>query len=423
VVIRILRSLLLVAVASVVGGCSSDAAAPTSPGEIVQSSKARLTAPDVSPSERAQFQRDRAALAIDLYRAATASAGGENLFFSPHSISLALAMTWAGARGDTAAEMAAALEFTQGDRVHALFDDLDLDLSGAASNDFQLSIVNQLFGQSGEPFLPAYLDLVAENYGAGLRTLDFVHQADPARLLINRWVAEATRDRIQDLIPAGSIDSGTRLVLANAIYFNARWATPFPKERTQSGPFHTLAAGDAQVQAMHGIVPAGYATGAGYQAVELPYRGGRAAMLLIVPDAGRLADVEGALDAGGLAGMVSALAQKQVDLALPKISFETRLPVKQLLVGRGMKKAFDPTAADFSGLDAHPLFISDVLHKAFVRVDEEGTEAAAATAVVVGTTSVPQVDVTLAVDRPFILAVRDRTSGAILFIGRVVDPR
>jgi serpin B len=416
------RLALLSAAAVLTLGCS-DPAAPDPPGALIQSSRARITTPDVSQAERAQLARDRATFALDLYRLAAGDSGAGNLFFSPHSISMALAMTWAGARGDTAAEMAAALDFTQGDRVHLLLDDLDLGLRATAAADFELSIVDQLFGQKDEPFVAAYLDLIAESYGAGLRAVDFAAQPERERVAINQWVADATHDRIQDLIPQGVIDPLTRLVLVNAIYFNARWAEPFEKRDTHDLPFHLLSGDSVSVPAMTQVTGYPYFTGTGFEAVELPYRGDHAALLVIVPAPGRFAEVESGLDAARLDAVVAGLATQRVKLSLPKFSFTAPLGLKALLARLGMRKAFDPSQADFSGLDALPLYVTDVIHKAFVRVDEEGTEAAAATAVTAGTTSIPIGDITLTVDRPFILLLRDRTSGALLFVGRVLDPR
>lgn len=414
---RIASAFAPLALSLTLAGCAE----PPAPGELVQSSRTRNTAPDVTAAERTQHQHDRARFAFDVYHAA--ASGKDNLFFSPHSISLALGMTYAGARGPTEGEMRDALAFGLGDRLHPAMNDVDLRLAASAASDFELRVVNQLFGQKGEPFVPAFLDLAAEHYGAGLRVLDFIASAEPSRAAINDWVASVTKDRIKDLIPQGVINRDTRLVLANAIYFNAKWATPFEKDATTPRPFRLLDGTEVKAPAMSRLGSMSYAALDGLAAVELPYRGNNAALIAIVPDQGRFAAIEGALDATLLDKIVAALAPKSVDLALPKFGFEARLPLKQILLGLGMKRAFEAGAADFSGLDPQPLYLSDVLHKAFVRVDEEGTEAAAATAAVAGTTSLPVGDVKLTIDRPFIVILRDRPTGAILFAGRVMDPR
>lgn len=407
------------ALALALAGCGE----PPAPGELVQSSRARNMMPDTTAAERTQLSRDRARFALDLYRAAGAADKG-NLFFSPHSISLALGMTFAGARGQTADEMRAALAFDLGDRLHPALNDLDLRLTAAAaSGDFELRSINQLFGQKGETFAPTFMDLVAEHYGAGMRALDFARAAEPSRVAINDWVAGVTNNRIKDLIPSGTITAATRLVLANAIYFNAKWSVPFEKNDTRARAFHLLDGTQVQVPLMSQVKNHPYAALDGLAAVELPYRGDKAALLVVVPDPGRFAEIEKSLDGALLDKIVAALAVKQVDLALPKWTFEARLPLKQLLIGLGMKLAFDPGEADFTGLGGRGLFLADVLHKAFVRVDEDGTEAAAATAAVVDLTSIGVGEVTLVVDRPFIALLRDRATGAILFAGRVMDPR
>ncbi len=338
-------------------------------------------------------------------------------------------MTYAGARGQTEEQMAKTLHFTlPQDRLHPAFDALDLALQQPAAQpdegQFQLNIANSIWGQQGYAFQPAFLDLLAENYGAGLRLTDFMTAPEPARQAINQWVSDQTKDKIRDLIPAGAITPDTRLVLANAIYFYAKWLYPFDGNLTQPGNFNLLDGTTVTVPMMSRLAGLRYAAGQGYQAVELPYVGDQVALTLIVPDAGRFAEVRAALTAGELESLWGSLQTKQVQLSLPKFKYESSFSLAKTLGQLGMPDAITPGVADFSGMDGtRDLFISDILHKAVVAVDEEGTEAAAATAVVVGTTAMPAIDVQLTVDRPFIFVIRDTQSGAMLFMGQVLNPK
>lgn len=392
----------------------------------VRSDVARELAPNVSDADFASAVDGNAAFATDLYQQVRGKPG--NLFMSPHSISVALAMTWAGASTNTAAQMADVLHFSlPGAQQHAAFNKLDLQLASRAENakgdtiPFKLTTANAIFGQTGWTFMDPFLDTLARNYGAGLRVLDFATAPEPARETINNWVEDKTNDRIKDLLPEGSINNGTRLVLTNAIYFSAAWEEPFKASETSDRPFWI--GGDAQVvvPTMHQNTKRGYGAGAGYKAGELSYDGGQLSMVVIVPD--NLAAFEASLDAQKLKDVLGSLSEHMLDLTLPKFRFEAPLGLKDILIEMGMTDAFTPGAADFSGIDGtRNLVITDVLHKGFVAVDEKGTEAAAATAVIVGETSLPQ-PATLLVDRPFLFVIRDKPTGAILFIGRVVDPR
>ncbi|MBT8470033.1 MAG: serpin family protein [Deltaproteobacteria bacterium] len=400
---------------------------PQPPGQEVASSLSRDTAPDTTAEELAQLTGDNAAFGWELYREIVKD--GDNLFFSPHSISVALAMTWAGARGNTETEMADALHFVLGqERLHPAFNSLDLELatraeaSGAnAPLPFRLNVTNALFGQVDFAFLDPFLDTLAVNYGAGMRLMDFVNETEQSRVAINAWVADKTEDRIEELIPQGVVDAATRLVLVNAIYFKASWAEPFDEANTTDDPFTLLDDTEITAPTMHGFVPTGYADGPNYRAAELPYDGQQLAMLLIVPDAGQFAAVESALSASTVAQIRDDLTGHQVEFALPKFSFRSQVPARAPLMSLGMVDAFG-SGADLSGMNGTGrLFIQDVVHEAFIAIDEKGTEAAAATAVVVGETSAPPA-ATLTVDRPFMFAIIDRPTGATLFIGRVVDP-
>jgi serpin B len=340
-------------------------------------------------------------------------------------------MTYAGARSETAAQMANTLHFTLSpDSLHPAFNSLDLELArrgeGAKGKDgkgFRLNIVNAIWGQNGYKFLPAFLDVLAENYGAGLRLLDFGQAPEESRLTINNWVSDQTEGKIKDLIPRGEIGPLTRLVLTNAIYFNAAWRLPFSKDRTADGPFYLLDGSKVTVPMMQQSESLRYAAGPGYQAVELPYDGQQLAMLILLPGAGQLAAFEGSLNAEQVEAIGRGLAPKQVALTMPRFKYESSFKLNETLRAMGMADAFTPKVADFSGMDGtHDLFIGAVLHKAFVAVDEAGTEAAAATAVVMKLMSSPVSPVQVTVDRPFVFLIRDLETGAILFVGRVVNP-
>jgi serpin B len=365
------------------------------------------------------------AFALELYRRIGAAPG--NLFCSPYSVSSALAMTYAGARGETAEQMARALRFTLPQaRLHPAFNALGLALArrgeGAEGRDgkgFRLHMANAIWGQVGSAFVPSFLDVLAESYGAGLHVVDFVQAPDEARGIINGWVAERTEDRIKDILPEGALGSSTRLVLTNAIYFNAAWQFPFEEEETTPGSF-TLADGSAvSVPMMTNHAQVRYGEGDGYEALELPYDGGELSMVLVLPS--ELGGFEAGLDPERLDGVLASLGSRSVTMALPRFKIASTLDLAPPLEDLGMPAAFSDHA-DFSGMSVQGgLFITDVLHEAFVSVNEAGTEAAAATAVVIGETSAPE-PAAIRFDRPFLFVIRDRATGAILFVGRVADP-
>lgn len=397
-------------------------------GEVLQSDKERITSPDVSPSEQALLIEGNSAFAFELYQALKGEEG--NLFYSPYSISLALAMTYAGARGETAQQMADTLHFLLGqDRLNPAFNWLAAELAkrgqGAQGKDakgFRLNVANAIWGQKDYEFLPAFLDVLAENYGAGLRILDFITETEASRLAINQWVSDQTEGRIKDLIPPGAIDALTRLVLTNAIYFNAAWENPFDKKMTANGSFYLLNGEQITVPMMRQTESFGYTAGEGYQAVELPYDGNELSMVILLPASGNFEAFEAGLQAQQVSGIISSLQSAQVALTMPKFEFQSEFSLKDTLSGMGMPDAFSG-AADFSRMTGnHELFISDVVHKAFVAVDEAGTEAAAATAVIMPTAAPPEPTVEVTLDRPFIFLIRDIETGAILFVGRVLNP-
>jgi serpin B len=403
-------------------------------GEVLKSDKERITSPDVSPSEQALLVEGNSAFAFELYKALKEEqelkGKEDNLFYSPYSISVALAMTYAGARGETAQQMADTLQFMlEQERLHPAFNWLDGELAsrgeGAEGKDgegFRLNIVNAIWGQKDYEFLSDFLDVLAENYGAGLRILDFIMETEASRLAINQWVSDQTEGRIEDLIPQGAIDVLTRLVLTNAIYFNAAWEYPFDEDMTADGPFYLLDGGQVSVPMMRQTESFGYTEGEGYQAVDLQYDGNELSMVILLPEAGQFQAFEEGLQAQQVDAIMNDLQDTRVALTMPQFEFDSEFSLKDTLAEMGMPIAFS-SSADFSGMTGNPeLAISDVLHKAFVAVDEAGTEAAAATAVIMKLTAVPEPPVEVTIDRPFIFLIRDIDTGAILFVGRVMNP-
>ena len=420
-----LAGILCVAMILLFAGCpwiEGDQLEPA-PGQLVKSEKARITSPELPAGDLAELVAANTAFAFDLYQQVGDQDG--NLFYSPYSVSIALAMTYAGARGETEQQMADALRFTlPQDRLHPAFNVLDQALAsrGASSDEFELHIVNRIWGQVDYPFLESFLDVLAENYGAGLNLLDFVNATEQSRVAINDWVADQTRDRIKDLIAPGAITALTRLVLTNAVYFKAAWEEPFNEALTEDGSFHRLDGSQVTVPMMRQNASFGYAAGDGYQAIELPYEGGELSMVIFLPDAARFAEFEAALDAAHVDAIAQALAPRDLALTMPRFSFTRDLSLVEVLSAMGMPIAFTG-AADFSGMNgSQDLFIQGVLHKAFVAVDEEGTEAAAATAVIVGLTAAPPSELNVTIDRPFIFIIRDIETKTILFVGRVLHP-
>ena len=412
-------------------GCDHWADVPgyrASSGESVRSEKQRATSPDVEEADLRQLISGNSAFAFDLYQAIREEKG--NLFYSPYSISLALAMTYAGARGETAQEMADTLHFVLSqDCLHPAFNSVDLELArrgegaeGKHGEGFRLNIVNAIWGQEGYKFLAEFLDLLAENYGAGLRLLDFVNAPEESRITINEWVSDQTEGKIEDLIPQGVINALTRLVLTNAIYFNAAWEHAFEEDMTDDGTFYLLDGAQVTVPMMKQTESFPYSEGEGYQAVELPYERRELSMVILLSQAGEFEAFEGSLDAQRVDTIVKELAPRQVALSMPRFEFESGFQLAQVLAEMGMPDAFTGTA-DFSGMDGtRDLFIRDVVHKAFVSVDEAGTEAAAATAVVMALKALPPTPIEVTVDHPFVFVIRDIQTDAILFVGRVVNP-
>jgi len=405
--------------------------------------------PDVSEATLKKQVQGTNAFAFDLYQVLRNE--HENLFYSPYSISLALATTYAGAHGETEEQMADTLHFVlPQDRLHSAFSALNRALVQGAEEKaaegvgaeptpvpfpgyhpgdrFQLHIANALWGQDAYQFQPEFLAVLGQNYESELRTLDFTGAPEESRRTINDWVADHTEDRIQDILPLGAISGLTRLVLANAIYFRASWFYPFDPRATREQPFHLLDGGTATVSMMQQTERFNYYLGEGYQAVMLPYSGGkesphcRMSMVFLVPDDGCFQAFEDSLDARGVGTILNEMNTGYVDLTIPKFGFDSAFALKPTLSSMGMSLAFSWPGADFSGMTGQPeLFVDEVYHRAFVFVEETGTEAAAASAVPI-TLGIPPEPVEITIDRPFIFLIRDGETGIILFVGRVLDP-
>jgi serpin B len=347
---------------------------------------------------------------------------------SPASISIALAMLYGGSAGTTATEIAQALHFgLPPERLHPAFNALDLALATAPptgdSGAFRLSIANAIWGQAGFVFLPSYLDLLAQSYGAGLRLVDFAAAPEPARATINAWVSDQTNHKIPMLLPPGSIASDTRLVLTNAVYFLGDWATPFDAH-SSPGTFHAPGGDVTVAKMMSGPKHLDIWSGAGWRAAALPYVGGTTSMVVVVPEPATFDTFESGLTGDSLGAILAAASTSaQGAVTLPGFDFKTDTDLSPALEALGMPQAFDSSQADLSGIDGmRDLSVSDVLHQATIAVDEKGTEASAATGVVAGTTGAILNPLTLTVDRPFLFFIRHDPTGAILFQGRVLDP-
>ena len=366
------------------------------------------------------------AFALDLYRQLKARPG--NVFFSPYGISTALAMTYAGAYGDTEAQMARVLRFDQDQRqIQSSFGELQRKLREAGKQKgIELSIANALWAQKGHPFLPAFLGTAKEDYQANINQADFKTGADAARGQINRWVAQQTKDKIQDTLAPGSLNELTRLVLANAIYFKGVWAKSYDKAKTASESFHVSTTRQGKVPLMHHFDNVNYMENSDFQAVELPYKSGKLSMVVLLPrqidGCGKL---ETKLAPAFLADALGQMKSQKVEILLPRFKLESSFDLDGTLAKMGMPDAFGPKA-DFSGMDGtRSLYISGVFHKAWGEVNEEGTEAAAATAVAVAASAImkpPPPPPVFRADHPFIFFIRDTGSSSLLFLGRLTEP-
>ena len=377
-------------------------------------------APDV-----AQAVKDNNRFALELYGELAAKDG--NLFLSPYSISTALAMTYAGANGQTAEQMRDTLHYTlPDDRLHAAFATMIRDHNDAGKQRaYQLTVANALWGQAGFEFRPDFLQRVRKSYGAGFQEVDFINETESARQTINAWVEQKTQRKIVDLIPKKNIlTSGTRLVLTNAIYFKAAWLDEFKAADTRKDSFWTSGGQKIETMMMHRHGDYSFVDGDTFQLIDMPYEKKELSMIAILPkQKDGLKNVEKMLTAANLEAWLESKTAYSVDVKLPKFKFTAELELKAVLSKMGMPIAFDPEA-DFSGITSKAsLRISHVIHKAFVDVNEKSTEAAAATAVVMDKKKKEFVNVAnFHADHPFVFLIRDNRTGSILFIGRVLNP-
>jgi serpin B len=384
------------------------------------------SAEQIEPSDSAAIVQGDNQFAVDLYAQLDREQSGKNLFFSPTSISLALAMTAAGARGPTQSEMAKVLHL-DADLAQARVHYCQLLKQWNAVGEkraYQLRVANRLWGQKGYAIRPEFLTLTRQQYGAEMRTVDFA-QAAAASREINQWVEEQTNDKIRDLIPPGSLDAMTRLVLTNAVYFKGDWVQPFDKESTREEDFTVSAQEKVKVPLMHQQNKMVYAEEETFQMLELPYAGRELSMVMLLPKkADGLPEMVKAITVDKLASLVSKLHVREVNTYLPKFKMETSFGLNSTLQAMGMKRAFS-READFSGISsAEALYISAVIHKAFVDVNEEGTEAAAATGVAMTAMAErqPEPIPVFRADHPFLFLIRDTKAGSILFMGRLNNP-
>lgn len=389
----------------------------------------RIRSPSVTAADLAELVSGCNAFAWDLYHVLGSREG--NLLASPLSISLALAMAYAGARGETQAQMAQALHLTLAqERLHPAFNHLDLELSsrgrGMARTPkaLQLSIANAIWSQEGVQFLAQFLDALVADYGAGVRLLDFAGAPERCRDIVNAWASDHTRGRIRDLIPPGAIRRRTKLLITNAVAFCALWSLPFRASRTADGKFHLLDGSTTVVPMMQRTGSFAYAELNGVRAVELRYKGDELAMAILLPPARSFEAFEKTVQVEKVGAILQSLSYRSVALTMPKFRFACGFRLADALATMGMPVAFSDDA-DFSGMTGGTdLFVSDVLHKAFVAVDEEGTEAAAATAAVMVPTMAPprSMPIDLCIDHPFLFVIRDIQTGTLLFVGRVLEP-
>jgi serpin B len=408
---------LIVALSFALAGCGgSGPAPPDDPGP-----------PPPPWSDDMQAVADGAnRFALDLYGKLREEEKG-NLFFSPYSIHAALAMTADGAAGATRDQMVKVLHLPPDREKSLAAGDLGRYYA-AGGRPYELSVGNALWGQKGFPWRQDFLDRQRQRFGAGFNEADFASNPEAERLRINRWVEEKTKDRIKELLKPNDLDELTRMVLANAIYFKGKWAEPFKPHATQDGPFHTADGKQSKVPFMNRTGKYRHADLSDFQALEMPYQGGDLSMVVLLPRKfDGLPTVEDRLTADALAGWLGQLSQDEVAVQFPRFKLELRFEPHERLKQLGMTDPFEPDKADFTGMadlgGSVPLYVSKVIHKAYVDVNEEGTEAAAATAVVAATPmAAPRKPIEFRADRPFLFLIRDVRHGTILFLGRLTDP-
>jgi len=352
----------------------------------------------------------------------------KNLFYSPFSISTALAMVYAGARSETAFQISQTLNFPQSEKFHTDYKQLLNELNERTEGKIKLNIANGLWAQKNFKFLDSYFNIVKSNYSSELKNVDFADaiESEKTRKEINAWVEQKTNDKIKDLLSPDDLTSLTRLVLVNAIYFYGDWANPFEKQATMPKEFSLMDGTQIKVPFMNHQERFNYYEDSKIKAIEIPYMDNKASMVIFLPIKNKLmAEFEKSFDYKYYQDIISSFQPTDVRLSLPKFQTTYKINLGTILSQMGMPLAFSPSGADFSGMTGkRDLCISEVIHQAFIHVDEKGTEAAAATAVVMKITAIrPSSDIKVFnADHPFIFCIKDNTTGSILFIGKIINP-
>lgn len=396
--------------------------------DLVQADVERDLSPPAAAADLAALAAGNTAFAAEFYRELTA-VSQNNLIFSPFSISLAFSMVYGGSAGETEVQMRDAFLYLPQESHHTAFNALEQQLTGLGGGNgsqngdpLQLTIANSVWGQEGLPFEEAYLTLLAAQYGSGVHSVDFATQSAEVAEMVNQWVAEQTNDKIDQLVAPDGLSPQTRLLLANAIYFNGSWETAFSPNATTEAPFTLLAGETVTVPMMSDdALRTSYMETDTYQAIQLPYVGNEAYMLIILPCADCFAQVEAMLSEPLLADTVAQMETFDVTFQMPRFAIESNLNLIEQLKQMGLAAPFDGATADFSGIVADSDFaIGQAVHQATIEVDEEGTEAAAATAVMLTESGMEPAE--MLVNRPFIFTIMDRETASVLFMGRVLDP-
>lgn len=423
-------SVLAVGAVGLLEACGDEPAPGRPPGSTdltLASSDVERAAPD--PDAVAAGVASMQALGAGLWGELSGELSGEegNLAISPFSVAVALGMTLNGAKGSTLEEMLAVLDVDSAESANAGYNAVSQHVESLAGPvkrwkdddaEIALDAANALFGQQGVAWEAPFLDALAASYGAGVQQVDYTAATEAARAAINGWTAEQTRDKIPELIPEGVLTDLTRLVLVNALYLKAPWESPFEKSLTQDGDFHRADGSTVRVPMMRSSDPIAGSMGDGWRAARIPYAGGALAMTVVLADG----DMDSMVSGGALVDVLATAPSLSVAITMPRWTFRTPSPLSDALITLGMPTAFSD-AADLTGMSTElDLFIAAVLHEVFIAVDEEGTEAAAATAVIADTTSAPIIDDELVLDRPFLFVIHDVEHGTPLFLGRVGDP-
>jgi serpin B len=377
--------------------------------------------PDVRDEAIAELTNSNSAFAVELYRHLADRYRDQNLFFSPYAISVGLAMTYAGAENDTKTQMATALHFTLPDsQLHAAFNKISL----LNTNNQQFGLVNSIWGQSNTSFSSIFLDVLAQNYDAGLQLVDFIRDPERARQIVNEWTLAQSGNRIDEMLPSNHIDESTRMALVNAAYFYSPWLYAFDTSATKTGDFHTLSDRSVQVPMMLQYLYINYYQGGGYTVFELPCQSQTLSMVIVLPDSEQFEAFESGLDVTVLKQILDALTPANLSISIPKWkSAASSISLRQVLGEMGMTDAFDESQADFSAMDGQKdLYLPDVFHQAFVDVNELGVETVTTSINLDNQSFVGPTVIAVNVDRPFIYFIRNVETNTILFFGRVVDP-